>query len=59
MSNKLKQKAKEKPKKMAIRAGQRINGTPVKKKASVKKPKSLVQNNPKLTILVLLVTYWL
>lgn len=61
MSNKLKRKTnvKDKPKTASIHSAKRMNGTPVKSKILEKKPNSLVQKNPKLTVLVLIATYFL
>lgn len=61
MSNKLKRKTKanKKPNTAPIRSKPRMDGTPVKAKTQIKKPKSLIQSNPKLTVLVLVITYFL
>ena len=57
MSNKLKSKNRTQQKQTKTAVSKKTSAKTVSK--AVKKPKSLVQSNPKLTVLVLIVTYFL
>lgn len=64
MSSKIRRQARlnKTPKKAPIHMTQKMNGTPIKNRITekkTKKRKSLVQSNPKLTMLILVIIYFL